>query len=65
MSQCLILVVRHNASGKSTLANKICEDFPALNHVNGDDMRNFLKLHITYFNAVRDNTPGLYNLTRF
>jgi len=49
-NQYLILVVGHNASGKTTLSKEIVCNFKFLNKVSGDDIRNFLKSNILFYN---------------
>jgi len=55
--QCLILVVGHNASGKTMLSNKIIKHFN-INRVNGDDVRDFLISKIRYYSDMNYSYPN-------
>ena len=50
--QYLILVVGHNASGKSTLTKQIINTFPYINRINGDVVRAFLAQEISYYKDI-------------
>jgi len=50
--QTLILTVGYPASGKSTLVAKIRQEFPLLNIVNGDPLRDLLRKEMPYFNSL-------------
>lgn len=60
MSQLFINVIGHNSSGKTTISKKLGEDL-GLNRVSGDDFREFIHDHITYF----QNTDLSYPNKRF
>src|ERR1700712_2671794 len=51
MAQVFINIVGHNASGKTTLAKKLEEDFK-LSRVSGDDFRLFVHEHVSYFEGT-------------
>ena len=48
MAQLFINVIGFNASGKTVVSKKLAEAFK-LNRLSGDDFRNFVHTHITYF----------------
>lgn len=52
MKQLFIALVGRNASGKTTVAKRLTEDFPVLNRVNADDFRDFVAHQVAYFNAL-------------
>ena len=55
--QCLILVIGHNASGKTMLSNRILKHFN-INRVNGDDVRDFLISKIHYYSDMHYSYPN-------
>ena len=55
--QCLILVVGHNASGKTMLSNEMIKHFN-INRVNGDDIRDFLISKIHYYSDTHYSYPN-------
>lgn len=50
-------IVGHNASGKTTLAQKLVADL-GFNRVSGDDFRQFVHEHIPYFAATDVSYPN-------
>lgn len=49
--QLAILVTGHNATGKTTLANKLSKDL-GISTINSDDFREFVKSHIGYYSDL-------------
>lgn len=47
----VFIVVGHNASGKTYVSKKLAKDLP-VEHINGDDYRNFIIKHYRYFSKV-------------
>lgn len=50
--QVIILTVGYPGSGKSTLVSSIRKEFPSLNIVNGDSLRDLLRKEMPYFNSL-------------
>lgn len=57
MKQLFINIVGHNASGKTTLANKLTSDFQ-FSKVNGDEFRDFVSNHVHYFKDLDISYPN-------
>lgn len=58
MSQLFINIIGHNASGKTTLAKKLADEF-GLSRISGDDFRYFVRDHIRYFSDLDISYPSL------
>ncbi|MCK5332761.1 ATP-binding protein [Candidatus Parcubacteria bacterium] len=58
--QILILVIGHNASGKSTLTKKIISQFD-LNRVNGDVIRDLLISSVKFYSDMHYSYPNKKN----
>ena len=52
MEQAMIITVGYPGSGKSTLVAQIRKEFPSLNIVDGDRLRDLLRQEIPYFNSL-------------
>jgi len=50
--QILVITVGYPGSGKSTLVAQIRKEFPSLNIVDGDRLRDLLRQEIPYFNSL-------------
>ncbi len=52
MEQKIIITVGYPGSGKSTLVDQIRKEFPQLNIVNGDPLRDLLRKEMPYFRGL-------------
>ena len=54
----VIHLVWHNASGKTTVAKILTKEFPKLNHLRWDDVREFLIDKVSFFHWVQLSHPS-------
>lgn len=57
MAQLFINIIGHNASGKTTLSDKLAKSFK-INQVNGDAFRKFVYDHVAYFQDTDLSFPS-------